>query len=257
MGKLTVLSKFRANKIYFFPLKTEWINFIEDETLLEKIDAIAVEDKGQVGIEFLKRYGVHPSENKAIQDLFDAREKADKDYLEQIKAVGQKTGLSYAEVEGILLNDGSIRETIEQAMLDAVGKVKSESAEQSLEMAKVVQDSILGNRKKTREYTKEAIDLVEPYLAELNKLFNERSNSYEAYNKGLIANFLGSPRRVVRLKDKQPIEFTSEDIDNLHPRMIVSLYQDYIYSDITQWKEPEETKEDESEPESEDDQKKE
>ena len=199
----------------------------------------ASEENGEIGIKFLKRYGINPKENETVKEYLEAREKADKAYLEKIKAIGQKTGLSTAEIEGVVVNDGSIRERIEQVMVDALDGVKSDSVEQKVETAAIVQQSILNNRKKTRELTRESIELVEPYLDELNALFKDRETTYETYNKALLANFLGSPRRVVKLKDKSSVDFTIQDINDLSQFMVVRLYQDYLWQDITQWQNPE------------------
>ena len=241
MAKLSVLGKLKFNETFFFPLKKEWLYYIQDnDALLEKIDAIATEENGEIGIKFLKRYGISPKENESVKEYLEAREKADKAYLEKIKAIGQKTGLSTAEIEGVVVNDGSIRERIEQVMVDALDGVKSDSVEQKVETAAIVQQSILNNRKKTRELTRESIELVEPYLDELNALFKDRETTYETYNKALLANFLGSPRRVVKLKDdKSVIEFTIQDINDMSQFMMVALYQDYLWQDITQWKQSE------------------
>ena len=240
MAKLSVLGKLKFNETFFFPLKKEWLYYIQDnDALLEKIDAIATEENGEIGIKFLKRYGISPKENESVKEYLEAREKADKAYLEKIKAIGQKTGLSTAEIEGVVVNDGSIRERIEQVMVDALDTVKSDSVEQKVETAAIVQQSILNNRKKTRELTRESIELVEPYLDELNALFKDRETTYETYNKALLANFLGSPRRVVKLKDKSPVDFTIEDINDMSQFMVVKLYQDYLWQDITQWQTPE------------------
>jgi hypothetical protein len=125
-------------------------------------------------------------------------------------------------------------------MVDALDGVKSDSVEQKVETAAIVQQSILNNRKKTRELTRESIELVEPYLDELNALFKDRETTYETYNKALLANFLGSPRRVVKLKDKSSsVDFTIQDINDLSQFMVVRLYQDYLWQDITQWQNPE------------------
>ena len=252
MAKLSVLGKLKFNETFFFPLKKEWLYYIQDnETLLEKIDAIATEENGEIGIKFLKRYGISPKENESVKEYLEAREKADKAYLEKIKAIGQKTGLSTAEIEGVVVNDGSIRERIEQVMIDVLDKVTFNSVEQSVEdkaddivkqkvkTAAIVQDSIFDSRKKTRELTRESIELVEPYLDELNALFKDRETTYETYNKALLANFLGSPRRVVKLKDKSSVDFTIEDINDMSQFMVVKLYQDYLWQDITQWQTPE------------------
>jgi hypothetical protein len=241
MAKLSVLGKLKFNETFFFPLKKEWLYYIQDnDALLEKIDTIATEENGEIGIKFLKRYGINPKENETVKEYLEAREKADKAYLEKIKAIGQKTGLSTAEIEGVVVNDGSIRERIEQVMVDALDGVKSDSVEQKVETAAIVQQSILNNRKKTRELTRESIELVEPYLDELNALFKDRETTYETYNKALLANFLGSPRRVVKLKDKSSsVDFTIQDINDLSQFMVVRLYQDYLWQDITQWQNPE------------------
>jgi hypothetical protein len=135
-------------------------------------------------------------------------------------------------------------------MVDALDGVKSDSVEQKVETAAIVQQSILSNRKKTRELTRESIELVEPYLDELNALFKDRETTYETYNKALLANFLGSPRRVVKLKDKSSVDFTIQDINDMSQFMVVKLYQDYLWQDITQWQNPE-TKKLEEKPESE------
>jgi hypothetical protein len=124
-------------------------------------------------------------------------------------------------------------------MVDALDGVKSDSVEQKVETAAIVQQSILNNRKKTRELTRESIELVEPYLDELNALFKDRETTYETYNKALLANFLGSPRRVVKLKDKSSVDFTIQDINDMSQFMVVKLYQDYLWQDITQWQNPE------------------
>ena len=241
MAKLSVLGKLKFNETFFFPLKKEWLYYIQDnDALLEKIDTIATEENGEIGIKFLKRYGINPKENETVKEYLEAREKADKAYLEKIKAIGQKTGLSTAEIEGVVVNDGSIRERIEQVMVDALDGVKSDSVEQKVETAAIVQQSILNNRKKTRELTRESIELVEPYLDELNALFKDRETTYETYNKALLANFLGSPRRVVKLKDnKSSVDFTIQDINDMSQFMVVKLYQDYLWQDITQWQNPE------------------
>jgi hypothetical protein len=256
MAKLSVLGKFKFNETFFFPLKKEWIYYIEgNDALLEKIDTIATEENGEIGIKFLKRYGINPKENETVKEYLEAREKADKAYLEKIKAIGQKTGLSTAEIEEVVVNDGSIRKRIEQAMVDALDEV--DSIEQKVETAAIVQQSILSNRKKTRELTRESIELVELYLDELNALFEDRETTYGTYNKALLANFLGSPRRVVKLKDKSSVDFTIQDINDMSQFMVVKLYQDYLWQDITQWQnsEPEKLEEKpESEP-TEDDEK--
>jgi len=257
MAKLSVLGKLKFNETFFFPLKKEWIFYIEDnDALLEKIDTIATEENGEIGIKFLKRYGINPKENETVKEYLEAREKADKAYLEEIKAIGQKTGLSTAEIEEVVVNDGSIRKRIEQAMVDALDEV--DSIEQKVETAAIVQQSILSNRKKTRELTRESIELVELYLDELNALFEDRETTYGTYNKALLANFLGSPRRVVKLKDnKSSVDFTIQDINDMSQFMVVKLYQDYLWQDITQWQnsEPEKLEEKpESEP-TEDDEK--
>jgi hypothetical protein len=241
MAKLSVLGKLKFNETFFFPLKKEWLYYIQDnDALLEKIDTIATEENGEIGIKFLKRYGINPKENETVKEYLEAREKADKAYLEKIKAIGQKTGLSTAEIEGVVVNDGSIRERIEQVMVDALDGVKSDSVEQKVETAAIVQQSILSNRKKTRELARESIELVEPYLDELNALFKDRETTYETYNKALLANFLGSPRRVVKLKDnKSSVDFTIQDINDMSQFMVVKLYQDYLWQDITQWQNPE------------------
>ena len=241
MAKLSVLGKLKFNETFFFPLKKEWIFYIEDnDALLEKIDTIATEENGEIGIKFLKRYGINPKENETVKEYLEAREKADEAYLEKIKAIGQKTGLSTAEIEEVVVNDGSIRKRIEQVMVDALDGVKSDSVEQKVETAAIVQQSILNNRKKTRELTRESIELVEPYLDELNALFKDRETTYETYNKALLANFLGSPRRVVKLKDnKSSVDFTIQDINDMSQFMVVKLYQDYLWQDITQWQNPE------------------
>ena len=252
MAKLSVLGKLKFNETFFFPLKKEWLYYIQDnDTLLEKIDTIATEENGEIGIKFLKRYGINPRENESVKEYLEAREKADKAYLEKIKAIGQKTGLSTAEIEGVVVNDGSIRERIEQVMVDALDGVKSDSVEQKVETAAIVQQSILNNRKKTRELTRESIELVEPYLDELNALFEDRETTYGTYNKALLANFLGSPRRVVKLKDKSSVDFTIQDINDMSQFMVVKLYQDYLWQDITQWQNPETEKPEPEKPESE------
>jgi hypothetical protein len=135
-------------------------------------------------------------------------------------------------------------------MVDALDGVKSDSVEQKVETAAIVQQSILSNRKKTRELTKESIELVEPYLDELNALFKDRETTYETYNRALLANFLGSPRRVVKLKDKSSVDFTIQDINDMSQFMVIKLYQDYLWQDITQWQNPE-TEKLEEKPESE------
>jgi hypothetical protein len=135
-------------------------------------------------------------------------------------------------------------------MVDALDGVKSDSVEQKVETAAIVQQSILSNRKKTRELTRESIELVEPYLDELNALFKDRETTYETYNKALLANFLGSPRRVVKLKDKSSVDFTIQDINDMSQFMVIKLYQDYLWQDITQWQNPE-TEKLEEKPESE------
>jgi hypothetical protein len=124
-------------------------------------------------------------------------------------------------------------------MVDALDGVKSDSVEQKVETAAIVQQSILNNRKKTRELTRESIELVEPYLDELNALFKDRETTYATYNKALLANFLGSPRRVVKLKDKSSVDFTIQDVNDMSQFMVVKLYQDYLWQDITQWQNPE------------------
>jgi hypothetical protein len=135
-------------------------------------------------------------------------------------------------------------------MVDALDGVKSDSVEQKVETAAIVQQSILSNRKKTRELTRESIELVEPYLDELNALFKDRETTYETYNRALLANFLGSPRRVVKLKDKSSVDFTIQDINDMSQFMVIKLYQDYLWQDITQWQNPE-TEKLEEKPESE------
>lgn len=252
MAKLSVLGKLKFNETFFFVLKKEWLYYLQDnEALLKKLDAIATEENEEIGIKFLKLYGISPKENESVKEYLQAREQADKAYLEKIKAIGQKTGLSTAEIEGVVVNDGSIRERIEQVMVDALDGVKSDSVEQKVETAAIVQQSILNNRKKTRELTRESIELVEPYLDELNALFKERETTYETYNKALLANFLGSPRRVVKLKDKSSVDFTIEDINDMSQFMVVKLYQDYLWQDITQWQNPEPEKPEPEKPESE------
>ena len=144
MAKLSVLGKLKFNQTFFFPLKEEWLYYIQDnEALLEKIDKIVTEENKKFGIKFLKRYGISPKENESVKEHLEAREKADKAYLEKIKAVGQKTGLSTAEIEGVIVNDGSIRERIEQVMVDALDGVKSDSVEQKVEtLAQVIQQTV-------------------------------------------------------------------------------------------------------------------
>ena len=241
MAKLSVLSDLSFDETFFFVLKKEWLYYIRDNNVLwKKMEAIATQENGEFGIKFFKKFGINPKENEAVKEYLEAREKADKAYLEKIKAIGQKTGLSTAEIEGVVVNDGSIRERIEQVMVDALDAVKSDSVEQKVETAAIVQQSILNNRKKTRELTRESIELVEPYLDELNALFKDRETTYETYNKALLANFLGSPRRVVKLKDdKSSVDFTIEDINDMSQFMVVKLYQDYLWQDITQWQIPE------------------
>jgi hypothetical protein len=252
MAKLSVLGKLKFNDTFFFPLKKEWIYYIQDnDTLLEKIDTIATEENGEIGIKFLKRYGINPRENETVKEYLEAREKADKAYLEKIKAISQKTGLSTAEIEEVLVNDGSIRKRIEQAMFDALDEVQSDSVEQKVEAAAIVQQSILNNRKKTRELTRESMEPVDPYLDELNALFKDRETTYETYNKALLANFLGSPRRVVKLKDKSSVDFTIEDINDMSQFMVARLFHDYVWQDITQWQNPEPEKSEPEKPESE------
>jgi hypothetical protein len=134
-------------------------------------------------------------------------------------------------------------------MVDALDEV--DSIEQKVETAAIVQQSILSNRKKTRELTRESIELVELYLDELNALFEDRETTYGTYNKALLANFLGSPRRVVKLKDKSSVDFTIQDINDMSQVMVVKLYQDYLWQDITQWQNPEPEKSEPEKPESE------
>ena len=252
MAKLSVLSDLSFDETFFFVLKKEWLYYIRDNNVLwKKMEAIATQENGEFGIKFFKKFGINPKENEAVKEYLEAREKADKAYLEKIKAIGQKTGLSTAEIEGVVVNDGSIRERIEQVMIDVLDKVTFNSVEQSVEdkaddivkqkvkTAAIVQDSIFDSRKKTRELTRESIELVEPYLDELNALFKDRETTYETYNKALLANFLGSPRRVVKLKDKSSVDFTIEDINDMSQFMVVKLYQDYLWQDITQWQTPE------------------
>jgi hypothetical protein len=252
MAKLNVLSDFNFDETFFFILRKEWLYYIRDNDVLwAKMTQIVSKENEEFGINFLKRYGINPRENESVKEYLEAREKADKAYLEKIKAIGQKTGLSTAEIEGVVVNDGSIRERIEQVMVDALDGVKSDSVEQKVETAAIVQQSILNNRKKTRELTRESIELVEPYLDELNALFKDRETTYETYNKALLANFLGSPRRVVKLKDKSSVDFTIQDINDLSQFMVVRLYQDYLWQDITQWQNPETEKPEPEKPESE------
>jgi hypothetical protein len=237
---MDVLSDFNFDETFFFILRKEWLYYIRDNDVLwAKMKQIVSKENGEFGINFLKRYGINPKENETVKKYLEAREKADKAYLEKIKAIGQKTGLSTAEIEGVVVNDGSIRERIEQVMVDALDGVKSDSVEQKVETAAIVQQSILSNRKKTRELTRESIELVEPYLDELNALFKDRETTYETYNKALLAKFLGSPRRVVKLKDKSSVDFTIQDVNDMSQFMVVKLYQDYLWQDITQWQNPE------------------
>ena len=139
-------------------------------------------------------------------------------------------------------------------MVDALDEVKSDSVEQKVETAAIVQQTILNNRKKTRELTRESIELVEPYLDELNALSRDRETTYETYNKALLANFLSSPRRVVKLKDQSSkdqssVDFTIKDINDMSQFMVVRLYEDYLLQDITQWQTPEPEKPEPEKPE--------
>lgn len=234
---LSILGKLKTNETFFFPLRKEWIEYIDDGPLLEKLDSIASEkDDGEIGIEFLKRYGIHPSENKAMPVASEARDKADKAYLEQLKAVSQKTGLSVGEVETIVTSDNSLLEKVEEIIVTAAETVELESVEKKIESAKIAQESIVNSRKRRREFSKETADLITPYLDELNKLYQERVDTFDNYNRELIRLFLNSPRRT----KKAGVEFSREDIDALHPSMLVRLYNDYVYADISQWPKPSE-----------------
>jgi hypothetical protein len=240
---LSIIGKLKTNETFFFPLRKEWVQYIDDQELLEKLDLIASEKDEEIGIEFYKRYGIHPSENKAIPDASEKREKVDKAYLEQLKAVSQKTGLSVGEIESIVISDNSLMEKVEEIIVNAAETVELESVEKKIESAKIAQESIVNSRKRRREFSKETADLITPYLDELNKLYQERIDTFDNYNRELIRLFLNSPRRT----KKASAEFTREDIEALHPSMLVRLYNDYVYVDISQWTEPPKTSEKEPE----------
>jgi hypothetical protein len=254
---LSILGKFKTDEAHFFPLRKEWIGYIEEEKVLEKLDTIVSEKDGEIGIELTKRYGVHPSENKAIPEAFERREKADKVFLEQLKAVSQKTGLSIGEVESIVMSDNSLAERVEEIMVSAAEMTDSRP-EEKINIAKVVQESISDSRKKRREFSKETADLIAPFLDELNSLFQERSDAFDNYNRELITLFLNSPRRVAKANPKKE-PLTRSDIEGLHPAMLIRFYNDYVYPDINQWPAPPAVSEPEKElePEEEETEKKE
>lgn len=248
--KPSLFTRFKAER-YFFPLKPEWIIFSEGTPECDKLEKIAIEKNGEVGIEFYKKYGIHASEKDEAGETFKAVKEAEKAYFGHLQKVSQKTGISKGDLQQIINTSSLTVSVLEDYLLEVGTQVgEAESTETRIDAAIKIQETIREIKRKQKEENKESIADVEVYLGELNDLNQKLSDARDDYYRKLICIFLGSAHRIPVIgEDSLAIEFSIEEINRLHTGFIQALFADYIFPEMNGWPEPEKEPEKEPTPE--------
>lgn len=200
---VSVLSKFKPG-YHFLEIKPEWIEFSFESAEFDLLEKIAKEKSGTVGINLLKRHGVHPSEQDAIKDTFEAYIESGKQLSRLIKKVAGETGLSNSEIE--LRYSAAIAEEIRE--LEAQKDNPDWNAGDAATLTNL--------RAIAKDEATAIAERLKGYVGELDRLQGEYNVNYDAYLVGIVSVFL-SRRAEVK------IDFTPENVRNLHSGFIAAL----------------------------------
>ncbi len=234
----SILSRFKPEP-YFFKVDPAWLYHSYDTPQAEKLDKVLIEKDGEIGIELLKRYGIHPSEKEAIPEIVQVLEATEKAYVNQLDAIAQKTGIGKDSIATILETDFDSTSAIENYIAQNLGKEKSESGTDPEALLKI-KETLRSLKQERQEDKKLDAIALEIYIPELNQLRKAWTDAKGEYYLALEMVFLNCDRCVS--KEECP-HFTLEDIKALHPGFQTALFTDFVLPELTQWEKKVEEKE--------------
>jgi hypothetical protein len=219
---VSLLSKFKPSS-YFLAIEDEWFEFSYDSEELKLLEQIVTEtESGEIGINLLKRNGIHPSEDEAIKEQHQAYLDASKLYFNLITDVANKTGLTRTEVQLRLPQD---IDELEEEIRAAADKAKNSSSnylEIRQELQRIKQTS--------KEESIKIAQILQPYAEQFTQATADYNKAFDDYYVYLIALFLSGKR----LTDKKKITFTPQNFRNLHPGLRSAL-AGFVTQEITGW----------------------
>jgi len=219
---ISLLSKFKPST-YFLTLEPEWLEFSYDSAELPLLEQIVTEtENGEIGINLLKRNGIHPSEDEAIKEQHQAYLDASKAYFNLITDVANRTGLTRTEVQLRLPQD---IDDLEEEIRTAADKAKNGSSsylEIRQELQRIKQTS--------REESVRIAETLLPYTEQFNQATAEYNKTFDEYYVHLIALFLSGKRVTTGKK----ITFTPQNFRNLHTGFRSALAS-FVTNEITGW----------------------
>lgn len=244
--KPSLFARFKP-ELFFFKLNPEWIIFSEGTEVYNKLEMLATEKDGEVGIELQKKYGIHLSEKEQTGEIFKELEESEKSYFNYLQQVSQKTGVPKSDIQQLLDTNSLVVATLQDYLLESATKENTKKTEKDNEtetktqIATKTQEAIYELKKNFKKELKESITDIEIYLGELNELNQKMTEARDVYYRQLIAIFLGSSYRIPKIaKENLEIKFAKEEIDNLHTGFIQLFFADYMWQEMNGWEKPEE-----------------
>jgi hypothetical protein len=218
---ISLLNRFKPST-YFLEILDEWLVFSYDSEELKLLEKIVVEEDGKIGINLLKRHGIHPSEDEAIKDAHQAFTNASKAYFNLIEDISNKTGLSRTEIQLRIPQDIS---DIEEEIKATNEKAKEDSWNY-LEIRKEIQKI----KQTTKEETAKIAEILSPFSEQFQNASIEYNKSFDEYYIQLIALFLSGKR----LEGTSKATFTPQNIRNLHVEFRGAL-AGFVTNEIRGW----------------------
>lgn len=204
----SLLSKFKPST-YFLEIKPEWIEFSYNSPEFDLLDKIVNQNKeGAIGLSLLKRNGIHPSEDEAIQETHEAYLDCAKQYFNTIKLISESTGLTPSEVTS----------RTSPQLLEEIDALSLESDKAKLAQAK-------------RDLKQENAAIAErlaPYNEQYDQVQANYNTSFDNYYVALISLFLSGKRL------DSSVAFTSENVRNLHSGLRSAL-ANFVTNEINGW----------------------
>lgn len=231
--KPSILSRFKP-LIHFFEVKPAWLYHSYETPEADKLEMVLVEKDDKIGINFYRRWGIHPSEKEATGEAFVQLEETEKAYINQLDAVAQKTGVAKTDIAQLLDTDINAINLIEEAIKGALDKEDGEE-DKNVESIKKMNDVLKEIKQSNKEEVRENIKELDLYLPELNGLRRDWTTAKNDYYLSLELVFLNTARCVSNEQENTSPNFTLENIKNLHQGLQAALFTDFIWQEINQW----------------------
>jgi hypothetical protein len=218
---ISLLSKFKPAP-YFLKLEPEWIEFSYDSQELGLLEKIALEnEEKEIGINLLKRNGIHPSEDEAIKEIHQAYLDNAKAYYTLIADTSTRTGLTRTEVQ---LGVSEELNELEEELRSTISRAKDTG-----DLSKI-REEVQKFRQSNREERERIATTLISYRDQIKQTYADYNKSFDEYYINLMALFLSGKR----LEGASKATFTAENIRNLHSGFRGSLAS-FLTNEINGW----------------------